>query len=281
MNAKPKYQTAFTIVELLAIIGVLAVLSLTLLPALCRSASQTKVTACTANFRQWAVSANLYAKDNRDWLPRFDLNGGSGYYMWDLGPAGCNNLVPYSLPVPFWFCPVRAAEFDAANDWAMSNLGHGLQTAVDLTLYFNRSYASELEINHNYWVPRATSYSPWPATGPTLFPPDYVLPAGLLPAYLRGTDPLLYGWPKKINDRASAHVPFISDKCGSGRGLGFPNNWPNISTNVQDICNNTAHFFGGRLQGVNAAFVDGHVEARTPAKMKAVYANNILSYWFY
>ena len=131
-----------------------------------------------------------------------------------------------------------------------------------------------LIINHNYWVPRSE--------GGTTFPTDYsaALNPNLIPTWARGTDPAIYGWPRRIDDRGGAHVPFISDKCGSGQGGGL-NSPTQASTNVDNISPNTAHFFGGRLSGVNAAFCDGHVDNRRPSQIKAVYVNSAPSYWFY
>jgi prepilin-type processing-associated H-X9-DG protein len=54
------------------------------------------------------------------------------------------------------------------------------------------------------------------------------------------------------------------------------------SPNVSDISPNTAHFFGGRLNGVNAAYADGRVE--THAKAKIVCGATSQSggtWWFY
>src|SRR5690349_12677564 len=75
---------AFTLIELLVVIATLAILSTMLLPALAGSRAQPRVTACAANFRQWAVSVNLYANDHLDSLPRFDWNSGGGNYLCDV-----------------------------------------------------------------------------------------------------------------------------------------------------------------------------------------------------
>ena len=79
-NAVP----AFTLIELLVVIAMLAVLSAMFLPALAGSRAQPRVTACAANFRQWAVSVNLYANDHLDSLPRFDWNSGGGNFLQDV-----------------------------------------------------------------------------------------------------------------------------------------------------------------------------------------------------
>ncbi len=145
--------TAFTVIELLVVIATMAVLAAMLLPALAGTQSQSKVTACTARFRQWAVSANLYANDNRSWLPSFTPYGG-GDLAWNVGTNMCNALYPYGMNVPDYFCPMRPNQWDAANAWGQATLGHPIQGIDELTQYWRQSYPLELTLNDNYWVPR-------------------------------------------------------------------------------------------------------------------------------
>src|SRR6516165_6653498 len=77
-------RTAFTLIELLVVIATMAVLAVMLLPALAGTKTQSKTTACTARFRQWAASANLYANDHQGWLPAF-APGEGGAFAWDVG----------------------------------------------------------------------------------------------------------------------------------------------------------------------------------------------------
>ena len=264
---------AFTIVELLVVVGTVGLLWLTLVPAFCQSRPVARTTACAANFRQWTVSMNLFAKDHLDWLFSSDPEGG-GRYAWDVGTNMCDVLGAYGLTVPKWFCPVRPGELDAANRWANSQFGHPIRSMQELRAYFGSSYPGQLILNHNYWVPRYQNQ--------TVFPTDYsALPPVIVPSWVKGSDPSIYGWPRRLEDRAAAYVPFVSDKCGSGNagGLAVPSSGT-VSYLVSDISPNTAHFTGGRLLGVNAAYVDGHVANRRPAQMRAVYSSGS-AYWFY
>jgi prepilin-type N-terminal cleavage/methylation domain-containing protein/prepilin-type processing-associated H-X9-DG protein len=59
----------FTLVELLVVIGIIAVLIAILLPVLGRARDQANRTACMSNLRQLALGFMLYASDNKDKCP--------------------------------------------------------------------------------------------------------------------------------------------------------------------------------------------------------------------
>src|SRR5689334_7217102 len=61
---------AFTLVELLIVIGIIAVLTALLLPAVGIARRYSGQLACTSNLRQWAAAAVLYAVQNKNALPR-------------------------------------------------------------------------------------------------------------------------------------------------------------------------------------------------------------------
>jgi prepilin-type N-terminal cleavage/methylation domain-containing protein len=60
---------AFTLVELLVVIGIIALLVSILMPALSKARAQAQRVVCASNIRQLAIAATIYVKDNNGWLP--------------------------------------------------------------------------------------------------------------------------------------------------------------------------------------------------------------------
>src|SRR3954467_3019005 len=79
-------RRAFTLVELLVGIGIIAVLIGILLPALSKAREQAKLTQCMSNLRQLGVGMQLYRQYNRDFYPPRILYIGftavDSVYMW-------------------------------------------------------------------------------------------------------------------------------------------------------------------------------------------------------
>ena len=58
----------FTIVELLVVIGIIAVLIALLLPTLTRARQQAKTVQCQANLRTVGQMLRMYENENKGWL---------------------------------------------------------------------------------------------------------------------------------------------------------------------------------------------------------------------
>src|SRR2546423_8819940 len=78
-----RHYRAFTLVELLVVIGIIAVLIAILLPTLNRAREGGRRVACTANLRQVMQAVIMYGADNRGYFPgsavAYPLNSGAPF----------------------------------------------------------------------------------------------------------------------------------------------------------------------------------------------------------
>jgi prepilin-type N-terminal cleavage/methylation domain-containing protein/prepilin-type processing-associated H-X9-DG protein len=63
----------FTLVELLVVIGIIALLVAMLMPALTRARAQAQAVQCQSNLRDIGHQLLIYANDNRGWMFPFDF----------------------------------------------------------------------------------------------------------------------------------------------------------------------------------------------------------------
>jgi prepilin-type N-terminal cleavage/methylation domain-containing protein len=111
-------RKAFTLVELLVVIGIIAVLVAVLLPALTKARASANRTACLSNLRQIGMAIQIYANQNSDQIP-IGTTGGQlqeNYGIW-YGATG-NRWQPFGVLFftgliknpPSFYCP-------AESDW--------------------------------------------------------------------------------------------------------------------------------------------------------------------
>ncbi|QOV89599.1 type II secretion system protein [Humisphaera borealis] len=94
---------AFTLVELLVVIGIIALLISILLPSLAKARNQANAVKCISNLRQLGMAFTMYANENRQRLP-FSSSGGNPYnedWIWwqETAVASISATIP-GRPVP-------------------------------------------------------------------------------------------------------------------------------------------------------------------------------------
>lgn len=68
-NRPNRKSAAFTLIELMIVIAIIAILAAILVPNFIRARAQAHLTACESNLRQIATSLEMYSVDNRGHYP--------------------------------------------------------------------------------------------------------------------------------------------------------------------------------------------------------------------
>jgi prepilin-type N-terminal cleavage/methylation domain-containing protein/prepilin-type processing-associated H-X9-DG protein len=154
-NAK---RHGFTLVELLVVIGIIAVLVSILLPALNRARESAKAVTCASNLKQIGAAMAMYTNDNNDYTPRFrydsQANAPGPYYEWSQAIQnylatriiGVNNFNAGGVEETkqnVFMCPS-----------AKANRGRFVNWTVNPISYMPDSYT----MYHNYWSVATKDY---------------------------------------------------------------------------------------------------------------------------
>lgn len=136
----------FSLVEMLVVLGIIALLISLLLPAIVRAQRQAQTVHCADNLRQVGLALQMYAGANHGWLPAW-----SGWHTWPPGlpddtpgPAWTIELIPYigTPNSPIYNCPafpslIKRRNYFLAAQWSGMNGQHAMKlTDVTMTSRF-------------------------------------------------------------------------------------------------------------------------------------------------
>ena len=241
LHRKSNRKTGFTLVELLVVIGIIALLISILLPSLSKAKKSALKVKCAANLHNLGLSLQTYCSENRGKLPNLlDLaTVAPGAWLWDYPIVDRDPLVATGAARATLYCPFFPAQ-DQDGLWN-----------------YNASYSV---LGYFMLIDRGGKK---PNGYPTLTARAYQKTLAL-PEPVPNLDPV-----------SSAEIELVTDAVLSQGGLfggikgGFamPHQTSHRGTN-------------GKPEGGNILFMDGHADWRGFDKMQVRAVLGATSFWF-
>ena len=277
-----KSNGGFTLVELLVVIGIIAVLIGILLPALSKARTQSTYVQCASNMRQICMAFQMYANANKGYYPRFDPTGLGG----PPNTIGAGNL---SDVAPAYYTALAGPEVTGANPltfeepsrskgYGMTKLSFQCPTLDEETFNYQfTKWGRWIIFSYGIWVPHEsgsiTQSDPrYGNAYGTIIPPEPGVPGGYTVYSAIGTS--IRG-PIRSGDKLAKTNPILTDPVyyqGSATLAQIFDPSFFATAPASDFqASYGGHFYRGKLWGVNEGFADGHVEPIAPKQIKARY----------
>jgi len=236
----------FTLVELMVVIGIIAILFSLLMPAVGRFREQSRRTACVENERQLFAASRAFANDNDDHCPLPPYIGEDGNYVgWRVKSV---QVADFSMGTMMKYLSdqleLRKAAFWCPSDNQETSRGAGSSGAVER----NFSYSMNLQIRNGAGHVDDTANSTLPLSTRYLFTIQFRL--------VRNPDRKIMIYEEFGPNDGVAYGQGDSDDWISGRHGG--------SNSIVSMNSGPYNDKAWRTQGKsNQCFFDGHVELIT------------------
>ena len=141
------HPSAFTLVELLVVIGIIAILVGILVPTLSRARAASQRTACGAQLRDVGNLFQIYLQDARGRLPRLDPMPLRNPRLFPADPSLFDVFDPYTKGVrKIWTCPsdrlIEADAYTAAGNFSTYAEAYG--TSYEYNLFLNSFFGGDM-----------------------------------------------------------------------------------------------------------------------------------------
>ena len=269
----------FTLVELLVVIGIIAILIALLLPSLMKAKEAANVANCLSNLRQIGMGFQLYAGLNKDQMPlmverywtqgtRPGLIGGGGAPGTGRGRTWAGLLRDVAkVPLQAFKCPSENRTYTLEGEDTLlvpllpeTSAPETFRTDTRFVFSYGAPFFC-INISANNDIPRRCAYStikgwPWgPAPTPTNPGVNRIL-GPVLKTKIKGASEFHLVW--------DSYVPFLATTADYARTKPGMVNWLTQTavhrTNIWRHTPNASQINFDR--GPNALFADGHAEAR-------------------
>ncbi|MGB7160302.1 MAG: type II secretion system protein [Tepidisphaeraceae bacterium] len=291
--------TGFTLVELLVVIGIIAVLISLLLPALNRARAHATSVQCLSNLRQLGQICYQYAAENNGWLPPSQpdsirqLTGGgniAGNSGVGLNPAPSHRLRQELFrrlkgSTLIFYCPANlldgARQF-LDGDIANSSTDNFQAPRAELEAPFGVVSPNHFAVIIGYWYV-GNPWRPGGPGGPTPMPPNS---PPITPAILDGS----FGYRQwldvdqdglardeyfsKLGEKNSAEIVIATDKSRQVGG-----GWLFMHGRVGMVVANATDTSKIKAAWKNNLYADGHAEPKRPDEVKNRYSINNPAQW--
>ena len=148
-NQRARQAAGFTLVELLVVIGIIAILIGLILPALSKARVQAQKTTCLSNLRQVAQAMLLYAGAHRDKLPNTNPPQTTNDYDSTNAVLVALNRDYVRQPAVF-HCPSDADPVPSAIETADYTLANSARVSYDFySIFWEPEYGPKLTQIHS------------------------------------------------------------------------------------------------------------------------------------
>jgi prepilin-type processing-associated H-X9-DG protein/prepilin-type N-terminal cleavage/methylation domain-containing protein len=249
-------RSAFTLVELLVVIGIIALLISILLPALNKARDKARAVQCMSNMRQLYLFSAMFAQDNKGHLPR-----GGAFWSSPTAP-GVDEYVVWGQPSANAY---GRASFESGALWKYIG---GKEARAQL-IFCPGDNGEPAQANGQFYPNRNFSYS---VNAELVVPTDIVrgggtkyMPGVRLGTIKRAAEKIMWWEEQGPNDTYCVEPLGNGDDLPSGRHAGqkFINAQRTLAKNTPEW-NRWSEYGRG-----NFAFFDGHVEVLSPGNIFA------------